>query len=119
MTVRQHLQKAHEVLAEHHRRMSKIHGAAMGKAVAGDPTHEFHKAAVAAHNTAAENHDSMCDACAKAIGDELDKLVPTNVSGVTPTAPGIRAVPRAGQRQDPEKLEVEPEFAKLVAIPED
>jgi len=47
------------------------------------------------------HHESM-EACAKAADGDLNKLVPTSVSGVTPTLPNnIRAVPRAGMREIP------------------
>ena len=116
-TVREHLQKVHRVIAEHHREMSKCHGAAMDKAVAGDVHHEFHNAAQAAHNVAADEHDALCEECAKAIASDLQKLVPTRVSAVAPTAP-VRAVPRTGQRTIPLSEMVDPEFAKLVAMDE-
>lgn len=51
--------------------------------------------------------------------DSLSTLVPTAISGVTPT-PGVKAVPRAGQRPIEEaKPQVEAQFAKLVAVNED
>ena len=123
MTVRQHLQKAHSAIAEFHQNMSKCHNSAMSKEGMGVDEKTFHKSAAAAHDEAANVHTQLCDECLKAAAaDELAKsqrLVPTNVSAVTPTAPGIRAVPRAGQRVEPEKIEVEPEFAKLISIEED
>src|SRR5215469_16815976 len=107
-TVREHLQKAHSLIAEHHRAMATAHGKAMGKAVSGDALHFFHKEAMAAHEEAADAHDALCQECSKAIASDLHKMVPTNVSAVTPTAPaGVRAVPRAGQREI--GINVEPE----------
>jgi hypothetical protein len=118
-TVKQHLMKAHQTIAEHHRAMSKCHGDAMGKSVAGDAMHNFHKAAAAVHDQAAEQHDAMCQECEKAIASDMNKVVPTNVSAVVPTYPGVTAVPRAGQREIPEKANVDPQFAKIVVVDED
>jgi hypothetical protein len=113
-TVREHLKKAHEAIAMHHREMVKCHTAAMGKNT--DPHHEFHKAAAAAHTAAAETHEEMCNDCQKAADSELTKLVPTNVSGVTP---GFRAVPRSGQREIPAagaKPNVDSEFQDMFKV---
>lgn len=132
-TLREHLKKAHESIATHHRTMSKCHGDAMGKAVAGNPEHEFHKGARAAHDAAADAHDQMCQECMKVTGDELNKntadlvkrlehlentIQPTRVSAVAPNAPGVRAVPRAGQQPIPDRPNVPIQFEKLVAIEE-
>jgi hypothetical protein len=97
--------------------MMECHGAAMGKAVAGDPMHAFHKAAYAAHEEAANAHDQMCQECEKASESDLQKLVPTRVSAVTPTAP-VTPVLRHGQRTIPLSETVDPQFAKLVAVDE-
>jgi hypothetical protein len=132
----------HRATAEHYRMMSKCHGAAMGKAVAGDPQHTFHKAAKETYDAAAEDqdgraayHDAMgekCEQAKKVAGDaDLSKgssdllkrleivensLVPTKVSGVAPTNPNIRAVPRAGMRDVSERPNVPVQFEKLIAI---
>jgi hypothetical protein len=134
----------HRATAEHHRTMSKCHGTAMGKAVAGDPQHMFHKSAKEAHDAAAEDqdrraayHDQMAEDCeeakkvagdgdlSKGAGDLLKRLevvestvIPLRVHGVTPNAPGVTAVPRAGSRQMPEKPNVPIAFEKLVVIEE-
>ena len=130
-----HLAKAHELMATHHRAMSKCHGEAMGKAVAGNPEHTFHKSAMTAHDAAAEQHDRMCQECSKVAADELNKvaspelekrlahlensLVPNRVSAVTPTALGVTAVPRGGQRSMNEARPAVPvQFEKLVSIEE-
>ena len=82
-----------------------------------------------------DEHDAMAGACAdqaafhvqccknlsaasKADGDEdlLDKLVPTEISAVIPTVPGIRAVPRAGQRDNGGMPVVAHELEKFVSI---
>lgn len=116
-SVREHLMKAHSFMAEHHRSMSKCHSAAMGKAVAGDGMHEFHKNAAMHHDAAAEQHDAACEECQKATESELRKLVPTAVSGIAPTAP-VRAVPRTGQREIPLADTVDFQFRKLVLVDE-
>ena len=60
------------------------------------------------------------DAANKAAVDELNKgrneLQPTNVSAVTPTPPGVRMAPRAGQKSVIAKADIDPEFAALVKI---
>jgi hypothetical protein len=114
MTVREHLKTAHAAIAAHHRAMVSCHQSAMSKeAVAGDPMHEFHKSAAAAHETAATQHDEMCNECSKAADGDLNKIVPDGVSKVTPNAPGIRMVPRAGQ-QVPPAVPLAPQFAKFL-----
>jgi hypothetical protein len=120
MTVREHLTKAHEAIAQHHRAMSKCHKAAIGKAEAGNPDREFHKVAAAAHDQAADAHDAMCEDCAKAVADDLNKTMPwpTGLSAVAPNAPGIRAVPRGGQPQIPARPNVPIEFSDLIKIEE-
>ena len=68
----------------------------------------------------AAHYKSMhSDAANKAVLDELNKgrneLQPTNISGVTPTPPGVTAVPRAGQRPIA-KTAIDPEFQELVKM---
>jgi hypothetical protein len=117
-TVKQHLQKAHEAHATFHRAMSKCHGDAMSKAAAGDRMAEFHKAAQAAHNAAAEAEDSMCEECSKASNDEFNKVVPLP-DGLSILAPERRAIPRTGQRELPSKAAVSPMFQKLIESPDE
>src|SRR5579862_6672240 len=119
--VSEHLVGLHKTESSYHRSAAKYHGEAMGKAVAGNPEHAFHKSAVAAHEQAADQHDQMCEECQKVIASDLQKLQPTLVSAVAPDAPGVRAVPRAGQRpiEEATKPQVEAQFAKLVAVDED
>jgi hypothetical protein len=59
-----------------------------------------------------------CKAFAKADDDELQKLVPTRISAVVPTAP-VRVIPRTGQREIPLSATVDPQFAKLVIVDEE
>jgi hypothetical protein len=110
-TVREHLKDAHSAMAGFHRSMQKCHTDAMGKAE--DPHHAFHKAAAKNHQDAADAHDAMCNECAKAADGDLNKLVPTQISGVTPDNPTrVTAVPRFGA-PPLQKSDVDPEFAKL------
>jgi hypothetical protein len=55
---------------------------------------------------------------AKRIEHLENTIIPTRVAGVTPNAPGVTAVPRAGQRSVPsgERPNVPVAFEKLVAI---
>ena len=105
--VSQHLQKLHGSAAAFHRSMAKCHTDALGKAVAGNPEHEFHKAAAAAHSEAAGAHDAMCEECSKAAqAADLEKSpmepLPSGLSRVAPErTPTIRPVPRTGAPQMP------------------
>jgi hypothetical protein len=134
--------------AEHHRSMSKHHTSAMGKAVAGDPQHEFHRCtkaehdAMAAdreqrasyHDTRAADCDKLMEECEKvfasgdlnkAASDVMKRLehlegqvVPSRVSGVAPDRPGVRAVPRFGAQPLAARPEVPVQFEKLIVIEE-
>ena len=70
------------------------------------------------HSDNASHCEKACaDATRKAADDEMAKLrsaslEPPVISRVTPTAPGVVAVPRAGQKPV-EKSNVDPEFAFL------
>jgi hypothetical protein len=101
-------------------------------------------AAAEAHDAFAEDQDSRsayheqmaeeCSKAAKVAGDaDLSKgspellrrleivegtIIPTKISALTPTAPGVRAVPRAGQRAFADKPVVATQFSKLVEIEE-
>jgi hypothetical protein len=115
-TVREHLKKAHEAMAEHHRIMAKCHGEAMGKA--DDPHHGFHKSAKNEHEAAAQVHDDLCNECAKAADGDLNKLVPHQVSAVAPDRPSITPVLRNGMRPLP--AAAQPDLSKLLGLdPED
>jgi hypothetical protein len=112
-TVREHLKKAHEAIAEHHRSMSKAHNAAMAKESMGTHQHDFHKTAAAHHDAAAAAHETMLDECQKAADADLTKLVPTSVSAVVPNR--VVAVPRPGQ-QPVAKANVPTEFSHLFQV---
>ncbi|MGB0037064.1 MAG: hypothetical protein WBP79_16470 [Candidatus Acidiferrales bacterium] len=132
-SVRQHLVNLHKVAAEHHTKMAQLHKKHLQKAAAMEeddkeqgPTNEhhnaFHREAMAAHQEAAERHAQMCQDCEKTVADQdLSKLVPTGVSGITPDNPMYRAIPREGQRAISEtpKPVVPLEFEHMVKIEED
>lgn len=59
----------------------------------------------------------MRETIMKMVGEAIgNTIVPTGVSAVAPNAPGVRAVPRAGQQPIPVKPNVPDNFQKLVAI---
>lgn len=64
----------------------------------------------------AEHHRDAAAKCNKAAVDELNKLVPTDISAVAPDRPGIRSVPRPGQPELPAKPNVDEQFRKLVSV---
>jgi hypothetical protein len=67
---------------------------------------------------AAASDIESCKECMKAATDDLQKVVPTLISGVVPTAPP-RAIPRHGQREVPLSATVDAQFAKIVMVDED
>jgi hypothetical protein len=121
--VSEHFAKFHGSESTFLRGLCKLCDDAMGKmdkAVAGGQVHAALKAAKNMLEARASEHDGMLEECNKVIESDLQKLVPTNISVVTPDAPGVRAVPRAGQRSVEEaKLAIDPQFAKLIAVDED
>ena len=140
--MRAHLKKiAHHLqrTSEHHGAASEHHSAmsahlrklgSMSKAEHGDKFAELAEAMATAHDDMSAEHSAMADDCAKCAksmfdafkseGDEMGKsLMPTDVSGVAPTAPGIRAVPRDGSRPLLDSSRVPEPFRKLVAVDED
>ena len=94
--------------AAHHSEMSKVHQTSADDYEDGCSENVFHKAAATSHLKAGETCAECAKSCDKAefAGDlnkmeefDFDSLVPTLVSSVAPTVPpGIRAVPRYGQR---------------------
>jgi hypothetical protein len=65
--------------------------------------------------------DPGMQAYIKRLVDEAvgNTAVPSLVSGVVPTKPGVTAVPRGGQPAIPEPPNVPSEFAKLVSVDDD
>ena len=132
-----HLSKAksHDGHSEDHAKLAELHEEAGDKDIA-----KCHKSLSKRHAADAEEHRNQADACDgamaecdKVAGDELNKsasdlikrlevlentVVPTRVSAVAPNAPGLTAVPRAGQRPVGDRPVVPVQFAKLVEIEE-
>jgi hypothetical protein len=136
MTIREHLQHLHKAIAGHFREKAEHHGEmeksahehaglhdAMAKATGVQTHRDFasrHRADALIHKNMnkhylqkAAYHDDQAAECAKAVDtSDLNKLVPTNVSGVVPTR--ITAVPRPGQPVP--TVNVAPEFEHLFKV---
>jgi hypothetical protein len=130
----------HKLYHTHHDRIAMTHATMMGHHEEGTPEHTHHKIKHESHVAMRDFHKACME---KATTDEMNKvdstvpasledavrvvflkmfgntLVPTNVSGVAPTRPGVTAVPRAGEKPVPVTPNVPLEFAKLVAVDED
>jgi hypothetical protein len=142
MTPREHLQHLHKAIAGHFREKAEHHGEmeksahehaglhdAMAKAT-GVQTHRdfasryradalIHKNMNKHYLQKAAYHDDKAAECMKVDTSDLTKMMPTGVSAVTPTRPGITAVPRFGQREVPTaagKPNVDPQFEKLFVV---
>ena len=110
--------KEHSGLAESHHGSAKLDGAAHDGAIG---THHktmaaHHEKLSDLHKGYADHHSSQAEACMKGMdAGDLNKLVPTNVSGVTP---GVRIVPRHGQPApgSAEKPNVPVEFQKMFSV---
>jgi hypothetical protein len=139
-TMREHLAGLHKNFAEHfrkkashHEEMHKSHTAhaALHDTLYKSTAMQVHKDFAAQHRADAKTHEGMAEhysaqgdhhadqaeKCMKAADGDLNKLVPTGVSGVTPTR--VVAVPRAGQRPLPtsaDKPDVPIEFQKLFTV---
>jgi hypothetical protein len=143
MTAREHLQHLHKSFADHFREKSAHHEAVaksheehaslhdeLAKSTGVKAHKDFasrhradgavHKSMAAHYTKKAASHDDMAESCAKGMDTgDLTKLMPTGISGVTPTRPGITAVPRFGQREvsaTAGKPNVDPQFEKLFTI---
>jgi hypothetical protein len=118
-------------MADEHNAMQKAAGTAdahHGRMAA------FHQHKAHTHEQSAADLREAAEKCKKAADDELGKntgdlakrlerlentIIPTGISRVTPNAPGVTAVPRAGSRPMPsEKPNVPIQFEKLVSIEE-
>jgi hypothetical protein len=87
--------------------------------------HIHHTAAAAAHRKGADNCAECMAECSKVVWSDLFKAaerpepVASPISAVTPTLPGVTAVPRAGQRPMNEgRPNVPVQFEKLIVIEE-
>ena len=98
-----------KALLEHFTTAHDAHAQAMDGETEGTRSHTFHK-------TMKESCGNVLAACSKAAGfdDDLNKLMPLpeGLSTITPTHPGVRAVPRAGQQPLPTSAE-SPLYAKV------
>jgi hypothetical protein len=119
--VSEHLLDLHQKACADRTEAINNHQSAMEEEKAmGSGQRSFHKAEIARHQKALDYHTAKMEECSKAIISDMNKVQPTLVSAVAPDAPGIKAVPRAGQRPIEEaKPQVEAQFAKLVAVDED
>jgi hypothetical protein len=131
--------KHHSAKVEHHHQLGEKYGSLgtfhKAKHDGADPATIFsaiaeaHAATAEEHSDMSQEHGDMAEACIKlaktlaetttgewsrkaAMGDDLDKLVPTAVSAVAPNRPGITAVPRAGMQPLPTAAE-NPLYAKV------
>jgi hypothetical protein len=123
-------EQAETGMGDEHHAMQKSSGSA------ADAHHgrmrDFHYSNARTHKDTAANFRAAAEKCSKADGtDDLSKatsdllrrlevlegtIIPTKMSAITPTAPGVTAVPRAGMRSFGEKPNVPVAFEKLVAI---
>ena len=140
MTVKDHLQKAHEAIAEHHAAKA-THHATMQKHYT--KLHKLHKASgmdggedvaaifqdmADAHSKASERHEkdaathsAMAQECKKALGgvdlEKLaDRIVPDQIRGVITEWPGISIQPRTGSPMTPQSTKVEPELEHFTKV---
>lgn len=125
MSMRQHLQEHHTRTAETFAGIGKVLKDVMDGQEEGSPTHELCKALLDKVTPYAEHNLQCCKALsatgkAAGFGDvDLDALMPMpeGLSRVTPTSPGVTAVPRAGMRELPTP-EQNPLYAKMYGTDE-
>lgn len=135
-TMREHLAGLHKREAQHHVHKAAHHAAVgehyqklaghIGKSETTEASKDsagilaelasLHESLSAEHTSMSAHHHEMMEECSKAADGDLNKLVPTQVSAITPDRPGIRAVPRAGQQPIPERPNVPEAFEHLAAI---
>ena len=121
MKAQHHLTTFLTKMAEHHVTLAKAHADMAEDCEPDSPQHEFHKNSSNAHAGMGETAVEACKMLMesqKAMGVDLDALVPTNVSAVTPNHPGVRAVPRVGMRPIPVP-DVDVEFSKIFGTDEE
>jgi hypothetical protein len=110
------LKKYFTSATEHHTAMARLAESAMNSCEEDSEQHGMYKAAMDAHINHAECCAECAKSCGKADGDDLEKIImPSQVSGIVPNAPGIRAVPRAGQREMPTGA-IDADFAHLAQV---
>src|SRR6266436_4604329 len=129
----------HKASYDHHDERATSHAVMMGHEDEGSPRHAFHKSGHESH-TAMRNFHKICmekatvDSMNKAAEGSVpasmeayvrsilvkmlgDTLMPTAVSGIAPTRPGIIAVPRDGARANPGSVDLSKvplEFQKML-----
>jgi hypothetical protein len=121
--------KLHAAKAEHHAALAGHFGQlakCMAKSTFTEATKDSEgilEALAAEHAEQSQQHTEMsayhaecADKCSKAMDSDLSKLTPTSISGIAPERPGLRAIPRIGQREIPTRLPVDTQFEKLFAI---
>jgi hypothetical protein len=126
-SVREHLTALHDRMTEHHVKKAASHAARAThfKKLAGQiqktetteatrDSQALLEALAALHEEMSQEHTDMAtfhqdskEACEKATIDQLDKLVPTNISVVAPQKPTITPVPRAGSKPFPSAVPTE------------
>jgi hypothetical protein len=122
-SMKEHLVTVHKRLSKHHAAVSGHYldmADCMGKADNGDESTKAKgslETLASEHSDMAQFHEDCAAKCSKAAADELNKLVPSNVSAVVPDY--IRAVPRAGAPPAAIKPNVPLEFEKVFAIDDD
>jgi hypothetical protein len=107
-----------------HKTAAASHETSAGDFEKDSSEHMHHSTMAAAHTAAADSCLACMEECSKVVWTDLFKAaeraepVASPISAVVPTAPGVTAVPRAGQRPVIDKAVVATQFSKLVEIEE-
>jgi hypothetical protein len=114
----------HKMYHGHHAEKTRIHADhaevhrdRMATLEKGSSEHVYHERKNALHKATSESHATLAEyhkgCMEKAVGDEMNKVQPTQIFGVTPTR--VTAVPRHGQPApgSAAKPDVPIEFQKL------
>jgi hypothetical protein len=132
--VREHLTALHDRMVEHHTKKAASHAARathftklatqLGKTETTEAVQDsaavlgalagLHEEMSQEHTDMATFHADSKEACQKAASDQLDKVVPTNISGIAPPAPTIRPIPRTGSPAFPATAAGGDEFLKTI-----
>ncbi len=128
----------HKASYDHHDERATSHAVMMGHEDEGSPRHAFHKSGHESHTAMRNFHkacmekatvDSMNKAAEGSVPASMENYVravlvkmlgvmvqPTQISGVAPTPPGLRAIPRDGTRALPSLSNIPEPFQKLVEV---
>jgi hypothetical protein len=123
-----HIKEHAEISAQHHREVSKCHGAlakahrTMAEKCDDEEMKKAHETAAGEHESLRELHekhaahfDALHASTKKTQEADLNKLAPTQIHAVVPDNPMLKMIPRAGA--PPAKVEGVPlEFEKLFAV---